>query len=180
MRTMRTICRGAARWASRYAIPKTPACNHPTMEVGALSGPNATRPDPAHIRQLQTTTVCPLSISPRLRNCFEDPKEWLRSRGPAVPFRARGRGGVLTLDVIPAKRESPFRKPDLVLRQAQDEVLRGDRAPSGGTNAPSVDLMVSLSNHEVVARFRRNDAVVGAKSKRGAGARGRVSARCRR
>jgi hypothetical protein len=33
--------------------------------------------------------------------------------------------------------------PDLVLRQAQDEVLRGI--------ASSVDLMVSLSNHEVVA-----------------------------
>jgi len=32
---------------------------------------------------------------------------------------------------------------DLVLRQAQDEVLRGVEV--------SVDLMVSLSNHEVVA-----------------------------
>jgi hypothetical protein len=33
--------------------------------------------------------------------------------------------------------------PDLVLRQAQDEVLRNTEFP--------VDLMVSLSNHEVVA-----------------------------
>jgi hypothetical protein len=50
--------------------------------------------------------------------------------------------------------------PDLVLRQAQDEVLRGIRdevlrglMPSGFQgSAPSVDLIVSLSNHEVVAR----------------------------